>query len=190
MFGKEEYREINANLNRQLEEKQVLIAVHRGTWGGNVAQNTIQAYRISREMARREMDGRRALLEKRSRIAEKVVAQAADILRKETESDRYSALLTRYAKAAHDAFARRSEDAGLPFPEDVVFLLNKKDQAFQETIRKAYGAPCVFREDSSISIGGFCAESPSLRLEIDSTLDSMLENQRDWFEEASQLSVG
>lgn len=50
MFGKEEYREINANLNRQLEEKQVLIAVHRGTWGGNVAQNTIQAYRISREM--------------------------------------------------------------------------------------------------------------------------------------------
>lgn len=146
--------------------------------------------RISREMARREMDGRRALLEKRSRIAEKVFAQAADILRKETESDRYSALLTRYAKAAHDAFARRSEDAGLPFPEDVVFLLNKKDQAFQETIRKAYGAPCVFREDSSILIGGFCAESPSLRLEIDSTLDSMLENQRDWFEEASQLSVG
>ena len=146
--------------------------------------------RISREMARREMDGRRALLEKRSRIAEKVFAQAADILRKETESDRYSALLTRYAKAAHDAFARRSEDAGLPFPEDVVFLLNKKDQAFQETIRKAYGAPCVFREDPSISIGGFCAESPSLRLEIDSTLDSMLENQRDWFEEASQLSVG
>ena len=99
--------------------------------------------RISREMARREMDGRRALLEKRSRIAEKVFAQAADILRKETESDRYSALLTRHAKAAHDAFARRSEDAGLPFPEDVVFLLNKKDQAFQETIRKAYGAPCV-----------------------------------------------
>ena len=50
MFGKEEYREINTNLNRQLEEKQVLIAVHRGTWGGNVAQNTIQAYRISRQM--------------------------------------------------------------------------------------------------------------------------------------------
>ena len=146
--------------------------------------------RISREMARREMDGRRALLEKRSRIAEKVFAQAADILRKETESDRYSALLTRYAKEVHDAFARRSEDAGLPFPEDVVFLLNKKDLAFQETIRKAYGAPCMFREDSSISIGAFCAESPSLRLEIDSTLDSMLENQRDWFEEASQLSVG
>ena len=33
MFGRQEYREINGNLNRQLEEKQVLIAVHRGTWG-------------------------------------------------------------------------------------------------------------------------------------------------------------
>lgn len=31
MFGRQEYREINGNLNRQLEEKQVLIAVHRGT---------------------------------------------------------------------------------------------------------------------------------------------------------------
>ncbi len=30
MFGRQEYREINGNLNRQLEEKQVLIAVHRG----------------------------------------------------------------------------------------------------------------------------------------------------------------
>lgn len=29
MFGRQEYREINGNLNRQLEEKQVLIAVHR-----------------------------------------------------------------------------------------------------------------------------------------------------------------
>ena len=50
MFGRQEYREINGNLNRQLEEKQVLIAVHRGTWGGNVIQNTIQAYRIALDM--------------------------------------------------------------------------------------------------------------------------------------------
>ena len=50
MFGRQEYREINGNLNRQLEEKQVLIAVHRGTWGGNVIQNTVQAYRIALDM--------------------------------------------------------------------------------------------------------------------------------------------
>mgnify|MGYP001851929125 FL=1 len=50
MFGRQEYREINGNLNRQLEEKQVFIAVHRGTWGGNVIQNTIQAYRIALDM--------------------------------------------------------------------------------------------------------------------------------------------
>lgn len=50
MFGRQEYREINGNLNRQLEEKQVLIAVHRGTWGGYVIQNTIQAYRIALDM--------------------------------------------------------------------------------------------------------------------------------------------
>ncbi len=28
----------------------MLIAVHRGTWGGNVIQNTVQAYRIALDM--------------------------------------------------------------------------------------------------------------------------------------------
>lgn len=50
MFGKEQYREINANLNRQIEEKKVLISVHRGAWGGNIIQNTIPAFQIARDM--------------------------------------------------------------------------------------------------------------------------------------------
>lgn len=44
MVGKEKYREINFLLNEKLNEKKVLIAVHRGSPGGNIIENTIPAY--------------------------------------------------------------------------------------------------------------------------------------------------
>jgi glycerophosphoryl diester phosphodiesterase len=50
MAGQERFKEINSILNKELEEKKTLIAVHRGTWGGNIVENTIAAYTISRNM--------------------------------------------------------------------------------------------------------------------------------------------
>lgn len=50
MYGKQEYAHINALLNRKIEEKKHLIAVHRGTWHGNIIQNTVQAYGVSIKM--------------------------------------------------------------------------------------------------------------------------------------------
>ena len=50
MYGKKEYAHINALLNQKIEEKKHLIAVHRGTWHGNIIQNTIPAYQISLKM--------------------------------------------------------------------------------------------------------------------------------------------
>lgn len=46
-FGRPEYAENNALLNRMLGEKRALIAAHRGSWGGNITQNTIGAYRTA-----------------------------------------------------------------------------------------------------------------------------------------------
>lgn len=50
MAGQKRFVEINELLNRRLEEKHVLIAVHRGTWGGNIIENTVTAYRLALEM--------------------------------------------------------------------------------------------------------------------------------------------
>ncbi len=47
MFGKEKYREINANLNKKLAEKRFIIAQHRGGAGGNFVGNTIPAFKTS-----------------------------------------------------------------------------------------------------------------------------------------------
>ncbi len=144
--------------------------------------------RISRELAQREMAGRRALLEKRGQITEEVFRKAAAILQNETTGERYPAMLERFAHRARRAFESRAAGRGLP--DDIVFLLRPQDAALEPLIQKAFGAPCSFREDETITIGGLRAESAALHLELDSTLDALLENQRDWFEEVSQLSVG
>ena len=44
MYGKQEYAHINALLNRKLAEKKHMIAVHRGSYTGNITQNTVPAY--------------------------------------------------------------------------------------------------------------------------------------------------
>lgn len=47
MVGKKEYAQINQLLNARLEQKKVLIAVHRGAWGGNVIENTIPSFELA-----------------------------------------------------------------------------------------------------------------------------------------------
>ena len=47
MYGQERYAEINELLNRKFEEKQTLICAHRGSWHGNLVQNTVPAYKAA-----------------------------------------------------------------------------------------------------------------------------------------------
>ena len=46
-FGRARYAQINELLNRKFAEKGTLIAAHRGSWRGNIIQNTLSAYRAA-----------------------------------------------------------------------------------------------------------------------------------------------
>lgn len=50
MVGQERFQDINQLLNARLAEKKVLIAVHRGSWGGSIIENTIPAYMAALQM--------------------------------------------------------------------------------------------------------------------------------------------
>lgn len=50
MVGQERFQDINKALNARLAEKKVLIAVHRGSWGGSIIENTIPAYMAALQM--------------------------------------------------------------------------------------------------------------------------------------------
>jgi glycerophosphoryl diester phosphodiesterase len=49
-IGKEKYQNINALLNKKLEEKKLLIASHRGCIAGNIIGNTIPAFKSAFQM--------------------------------------------------------------------------------------------------------------------------------------------
>lgn len=44
------YAQINTPLSQKLTQKKCLIAAHRGSWGGNIAQNTVGAYKAALQM--------------------------------------------------------------------------------------------------------------------------------------------
>ena len=46
-FGQSRYEAINALLNAKFAEKKTLICAHRGSWHGNVIQNTTLAYKAA-----------------------------------------------------------------------------------------------------------------------------------------------
>ena len=43
LYGRKEYEEINELLNRKINEKKTLVAVHRGMSAGNIIESTIPA---------------------------------------------------------------------------------------------------------------------------------------------------
>lgn len=57
MFGKPEYAQNNALLNAKLAEKKHMIAVHRGSYTGNITQNTIPAYIAAIKMGADMVEG-------------------------------------------------------------------------------------------------------------------------------------
>lgn len=46
-FGQSRYADINRLLNQKFAEKQTLICAHRGSWHGNIIQNTTLAYKAA-----------------------------------------------------------------------------------------------------------------------------------------------
>ena len=98
---------------------------------------------IARELAQREMDGRRALLEQRRKIMEQVFSRAAEELRAYTQKPEYAALLQTYARNLSSAFQK----------EGTVILLRKEDAPYQQQIAEAFGQPCRFETDPTIQIG-------------------------------------
>ena len=44
------YAQINTPLSQKLAQKKCLIAAHRGSWGGNITQNTVGAYKATLQM--------------------------------------------------------------------------------------------------------------------------------------------
>ncbi|CAB1251229.1 putative V-type ATP synthase subunit E [Ruminococcaceae bacterium BL-6] len=170
-------KEIAEYKRRELEEaeREVLNEAYR------MIQKEMAAMRdgITRERAHREMAARKELLEKRRKITETVFRKAAERLRSFTETEKYAALLQKFARNL----------SGILPDTGTVLCLRPDDLKYGELLKKAFGGECTVQADREISIGGIRAYHTGRGIMADETLDTMLEAQRGWFEETSGMAV-
>lgn len=133
---------------------------------------------ISREMAQRGIDARKELLSKRQKIMDQVFQRATDSLKKFSAGEKYEAHMKKTAEKLSHVFSR---------PGTVV-CLKQEDEKYKDLIRGTMG-DCTFQADPTISLGGIRAYHPEMGIMVDETLDTILENQREWFEEHSGMTV-
>lgn len=134
---------------------------------------------ISREMSMREMDLKRQLLEKRQKIADDVFRSATEKLVEFTKTDRYIEFL----KQSAEQISKKLQG------QDTIIFVKAGDEPHEEIIRSAFQHFCSFQTLNSIRIGGIQARNDGSGLFVDETLDTLLNNQRDWFEEQSGMAV-
>ncbi|MVB11867.1 V-type proton ATPase subunit E [Caprobacter fermentans] len=144
-------------------------------------QKEMSQMRISivKEMAVRDMALKRQLLEKRQKITDEVFQRSADKLVEFTKTERY----TDFLKKSAEQFSKVLQNEG------TVIFLKSGDEKYEDLIRDSFGSTCSFQVLESIRIGGIRARNDNMGLSADGTLDTLLENQREWFEEQSGMAV-
>ena len=134
---------------------------------------------IAREMAQREMASRRELLAKRQSITDDIFERAAKQLIEFTQKSEYAALLQKFAAQLPKKF----QNPG------TVICIKKDDEKFEDQLKNAFKGDCTFKIDAEIHLGGIRAYNSEMGIMADETLDSLLEDQRTWFEENSGMAV-
>ncbi|HCR44132.1 MAG TPA: hypothetical protein DIV41_06085, partial [Ruminococcaceae bacterium] len=72
---------------------------------------------------------------------------------------------------------------------DTVISVKPGDEKYEDMIKGFFGSGCTFKTDDGIAIGGIKAYSAKLGIIADETLDTLLSDQREWFEEHSGMTV-
>lgn len=170
-------QEIEEFKQRELEEAEVEVL----TEAYHMIQKEMAEMRsgITREMARRGMEARKELLAQRQKITDEVFARSYEYLKEYTKKSEYPALLEKFAKKLSSTFTK----------EGTVLCIKADDEQYEAQIQKAFGASCSFKIDNTIALGGIRAVNPEMGIMADETLDTMLEDQREWFEENSGMAV-
>ena len=169
--------DINAFKQKQLEETEIEVL----TECYRMIQKEMAEMRsgISREMADRAMTDRHRLLEQRRKITDDVFNRAKKSLIEFTNNEKYIEFLKKSSK----------EFAGALKGTGTVIYVKPGDEKYEDVIKRSFGSNCTFKTDDKITIGGIRAYNAEAGLIADETLDTLLSDQRGWFEEHSGMTI-
>lgn len=134
---------------------------------------------IAGELAKKEDEGRRRLYKRREEMVGEIFEKAEAKLLDYTKTAEYTAALKEDAKEAADFFGG----------DTVTVYVKSDDMAISGELSAIFGNNCSVKAASDIIIGGFKAQCASKGVVVDFTLDTKLENQKDWFLQNSKLKI-
>lgn len=140
---------------------------------------------ISRELANKELEGKKQLLARRTEIENSVFEKASAKLEEFTKTDAYKTYLRKAAAEARKVFVKSGEDK----LSSTIIYIRDRDKKCSPLIKTAFGSDCTVKVDQSIVLGGLRAENAEIGRVVNVTLDLALEQQREWFAENSGLTI-
>lgn len=133
---------------------------------------------ISASLSKQEAESRKKLFVRRLEIMNEIFAKAKEKLQDFTMSKDYKPFVLESVKQMSEILSG-----------DVVLYVREADLGLSLEIKKTFGKDCTVESDAQIEIGGIIGKSFSMGLIADESLDTKLEEQKDWFCSHSQLRV-
>ena len=134
---------------------------------------------IARELSKAENASRKSTFAKRQEIEDKVFERAKEKLLEYAGTDKYIQKLLESAKTVSEKLTA----------DDVTLYVCERDLKLKNKIISAFGRKCDVQASNEIQIGGIMGISRKVGLLADETLDTKLQNQREWFCENSGLTI-
>lgn len=119
------------------------------------------------------------LVEKRDELVKNIFEQAKNKLIAFVESDEYKDYLINHIQKIGQEYQMTG----------CILNLRKEDMKYQKELVKAYGFDIEVKDNNQIHLGGFIIENPVTHVVCDETLETALENQKDWFYKTSGLMI-
>ena len=119
------------------------------------------------------------LVETREAYVTKIFKEAKNRLNEFVNSEGYKMYLIKHMEKISSLYQM----------SDSILKLRQNDTKYADDLVKAYGIDLTVEVSDEIKIGGFIIENKATNVVVDESLDTALENQKEWFYKKSGLMI-
>lgn len=119
------------------------------------------------------------LVETREAYVTKIFKEAKNRLNEFVNSEGYKMYLIKHMEKISSLYQM----------SDSILKLRQNDTEYADDLVKAYGIDLTVEVSDEIKIGGFIIENKATNVVVDESLDTALENQKEWFYKTSGLMI-
>lgn len=133
----------------------------------------------SYEMNKLMSENAKELMNKRQELFVSIFEEVKSKLLKYIKTKDYLAAMTKKVDEINKLFVK----------DGIVFTVMKNDEVVKDAIARSFKGKYKIETSDQIQIGGFLAACLAKGIELDQTLDTLLEAKKQWFYEKSNLYI-